>query len=343
MHVNTLIIGAGPGGLACAKSLAQQGHEVLVLERKQQIGQKVCAGGITYSGLVSRLPETLVERSFSRLYLKTTYQSCLIEENKPIIATISREKLGTAMAKQAKGFGAMIRTGINVRTINDHSVLVQNKENKQTETISFDHLVGADGSSSLVRRYLGLKSEKLGVGINYFVQGKTSKMEWHLNTKLFANGYAWIFPHAEQISIGAYAPKESMPPAKLKTALIQWATEQGYSLAQEKAKAEYINFDFQGWNFGKTFLTGDAAGLASGLTGEGIYPAIISGEQVAATILNPEHSSSIMDALIKRHKQHSQIVKISGKNGILNTVLSELMTLGLRSGIVRFSQMEMAT
>jgi geranylgeranyl reductase len=343
MHVKTLIIGAGPGGLACAKSLAQQGHEVLVLERKKQIGQKVCAGGITYSGLVSRLPETLVERSFSRQYLRTRLQSCFIKEKKPIIATINREKLGSAMADQAKEFGARIRTGINVRTVYDRSVVIQNKTNKQTETISYDCLVGADGSSSLVRRYLGLKSEKLGVGINYFVHGKATEMEWHLNTKLFSNGYAWIFPHADRISIGAYAPKESMHPARLKSSLIKWAQKQGYSLEQEQAKAEYINFDFQGWNFGNTFLAGDAAGLASGLTGEGIYPAIISGEQIAATILNPNHSSSIMDNLIKRHKQHSMIVKISSKNGILNTVLSELMTLGLRSGIVRFSQMEMAS
>jgi len=285
----------------------------------------------------------LVERSFNRQYVQTTYQSCFIEENKPVIATINREKLGAAMAAQAQELGAEIRTGMNVRTISEQSILVQDKNNKQTETITYDYLVGADGSSSLVRKYLGLKSNKLGVGINYFVQGEETKMEWHLNNKLFANGYAWIFPHKERISIGAYAPRESLTPARLKSSLIQWAAAQGYSLSQETAKAEYINFDFQGWNFGKTFLAGDAAGLASGLTGEGIYPAIVSGEQIAATILDPGHSSSIMDDLIKRHKQHSRIVKISGKNRILNTVLSELMTLGLRSGIVRFSQMEMAS
>jgi flavin-dependent dehydrogenase len=341
-HVNTVVVGAGPGGLACAKSLAQQGREVLVLERKHHLGQKVCAGGITFSGLISRLPETLVERSFCRQYVCTTYQSCFIEEKTPIIATVNREKLGIAMAKQATEVGAVIRTGVNVRAINDQSLLVQDRTSKETQTISFDYLVGADGSSSLVRRHLGLQSNKLGIGINYSIPGQETKMEWHLNNKLFANGYAWIFPHADTISVGAYAPRTSTTPSRLKNSLLQWAEKQGYSLSQERAKAEYINFDFQGWNFGKTFLVGDAAGLASGLTGEGIYPAIISGEQVAATILDHEHRSSIMDNLIKRHEQHSRIVQLSGKSGILNTLLSELMTLGLRSGIVRFSQMEMA-
>jgi len=342
MHVNTLIIGAGPGGLACAKALAQQGLDVLVLERKQQIGQKVCAGGITYNGLISRFPEALVERSFCRQYIRTSYQNCFIEEKNPIIATVNREKLGIAMAEQATEVGALIRTGVTVRAVYDQSVLAQDTTSKETQIITYDNLVGADGSSSLVRRHLGITSDKLGIGINYTLPGKETKMEWHLNNKLFANGYAWIFPHAETISVGAYAPKSSTTPSHLKNSLLQWAEQQGHSLTQERAKAEYINFDFQGWNFGKTFLVGDAAGLASGLTGEGIYPAIVSGEQVAATILNPDHNSNIMDNLIKRHKKHSRIVQLSGKNGMLNTLLSELVTLGLRSGIVCFSKLEMS-
>lgn len=342
MHINTLIIGAGPGGLACAKTLAEQGVDALVLERKADIGSKVCAGGITWSGLISRVPETLAEQSFCRQYVQTPLQSIYIEEKNPIIATVNRKKLGTMMATQAKDAGATIRTAVLVRKINAHSVVVHDRLSKQTETISFDYLVGADGSSSLVRRHLGLTSEKLGIGINYCIPGKAHKMEWHLNNKLFANGYAWIFPHAKTISIGAYAPKQSINSKRLKDSLLLWAEKQGYSLAQEQARAEFINFDFQGYHFGNTFLVGDAAGLASGLTGEGIYPAIISGEQIAKTILNKNHSSNVMDTLIKKHEKHSKAVQFTAKNGILNTILAELMTLSLRSGILKFEKLEMA-
>ena len=64
MHVHTLIVGAGPGGLACATVLAGNGKDVLVTERKKRIGPKVCAGGITWSGLISRVPANLAEKSF---------------------------------------------------------------------------------------------------------------------------------------------------------------------------------------------------------------------------------------------------------------------------------------
>ena len=60
ISTDILIIGAGPGGLACAKVLAEQGRKVLVLERRQEIGPKVCAGGITWDGLIRLVPEELI-------------------------------------------------------------------------------------------------------------------------------------------------------------------------------------------------------------------------------------------------------------------------------------------
>lgn len=342
MHINTLIIGAGPGGLACAKVLADHEIQTLVVDRKQTIGPKVCAGGITWSGLISRVPEDLAEKAFPKQYIKTPLQTICIKEKMPIIATVDRENLGQYMAKLALESGAELRTSVIVRTISKNSAVVQNKVTGEQETISFDNLVGADGSSSMVRRHLGLQSKRLGIGINYQIQGDVPKMEWHLNNHLFGNGYAWIFPHSKTLSIGAYADKNTMSPSKLKSNLIRWADKQGFDLQKETAKAEYINYDYQGWNFNKTFLVGDAAGLASGLTGEGIYPAIISGEEIAHTIINPTHSTVIMDRLIHNHDKHSRLVDISAKSGLLNSILAELVTLGLRSGMIKFSKLEMA-
>ncbi len=342
MHVHTLIIGAGPGGLACAKTLAEQGVETLVLERKKIIGPKVCAGGITWGGLIKRVPKHLAEKSFPEQHISTPWQKICIHEKVPIIATVDRKTLGQYMAEQALHAGAQIRTGAMVRQINDGTVLVQNKDDISRETISFDYLVGADGSSSLVRRFLGLTNKKLGIGINYQIHGDVKQMEWHLDNHLFANGYAWIFPHKETVSIGAYADKKAMKPGKLKANLHTWADRQGYNLKKHSAKAEYINYDFQGWNFGRTFLVGDAAGLASGLTGEGIYPAIISGEHVARTIISPEYIGKAMEKLIRNHGRHSQMVALTGKNSFLNSILAELVTLSLRSGMIKFNKLEMA-
>ncbi len=342
MHFHTVIVGAGPGGLACARILGEQGIQPLVIERKKEIGAKVCAGGITWGGLISRVPQDLAEKSFSIQHIITRFQKVCIEEPTPIIATVNRLKLGAHMAQEARAAGAEILTGWQVKRISGQTLLMEQKGSRKQQEITFDYLVGADGSNSLVRRHLGLASKRMGIGINYQINGDLQRMEWHLNSHFFKNGYGWIFPHGNTVSIGAYVPQNMMPALPLKTGLIAWAETLGFPLAKEQARADFINYDYQGWRFGRIFLIGDAAGLASGLTGEGIYPAIISGEETARAIIDPDHSTAVMEELIGKHRLHSRITDWTGSSSIFNTIAGELVTLGLRCGLIKFSKLEMA-
>ena len=346
MHFHTVIVGAGPGGLACARILAEHGIQPLVIERKRSIGAKICAGGITWGGLISRVPQALAEKSFPVQHIITRLQKVRIEEPTPIIATVNRVKLGNHMAQQALAAGAEIMTGWQVKGIQGQTLIVEQKEGRRQQEITFDHLVGADGSTSLVRRHLGLASNRMGIGINYQISGDLQRMEWHLNSHFFRNGYGWIFPHSDTVSIGAYIPKVArtvMPPAqRLKQDLIAWAATLGFPLENEQARAEYINYDYQSRRFGRIFLIGDAAGLASGLTGEGIYPAIISGEEAARTIINPAHPTQVMEGLIRKQRLHRRMADWTGASPVFNTIAGEVVTLGLRCGIIKFSKLEMA-
>jgi len=125
--------------------------------------------------------------------------------------------------------------------------------------------------------------------------------------------------------------------------LIAWAGLQGFSLEKEQARAEYINYDYQGWKFGRIFLIGDAAGLASGLTGEGIYPAIISGEETARVIIDRDHNPVVLEGMIDKHARHSRMADWTGSSSTFNFLAGEFVTLGLRCGFINFSKLEMAT
>ncbi len=341
MHFQTVIVGAGPGGLACARILGDHGIKTLIIERHETIGAKVCAGGITWGGLISRVPRDIVEKSFPVQHIITRLQKVRIEEPTPIIATVNRKKLGVHMAQQALTAGAEIMTGWQVKGISGHTLIIEQKESRRQQEITFDYLVGADGSHSLVRKHLGLASTRMGIGINYQISGDLQRMEWHLNGRFFGNGYGWIFPHADTVSVGAYVPQNVLSARQLKKGLIAWAGTLGFSLANEQAQADHINYDYQGWRFGRIFLIGDAAGLASGLTGEGIYPAIISGEETARTIIDPDHSTTIMEGLIRKHRLHSRMTDLTGSSPTFNSVIGEFVTLGLRCGLIKFSKLEM--
>lgn len=340
-HLSVVIIGAGPGGLACATLLAQNGVRVLVLERKQRVGPKPCGGGITWSGLVRRVPRSLIERAFRQQYIHTDWQRFIISQDSPIIATISREKMGQWMLHQAEAAGVQVRTGMRLRRIEAHRVVVTTIAG-ETLPFDFSYLVGADGSNSLVRRYLRLPSERIGIGIHYMVPGRFQNMEWHLNTSLFANGYAWIFPLQGAASVGVYTVRGACPPSVMVQRLNQWARQRNIDCRGLRPEAGLINFDYRGWRFGRFMLVGDAAGLASGLTGEGMYPAIVSGEAAARSILDPRYHSVDLNRIIAKQQKHRQVLDFSGTNSFYCRMTMEALGLGLRTGLIPPSMLEMA-
>ncbi len=340
MHYDVVIVGAGPGGLACATKLSQNGASTLVIERKPQIGPKVCAGGITWSGLLKTVPEQLIEKAFPCQHVWSRLQNICVSSETPIIATVDRKNLGRYMADAAKAAGVKIHTSTSLRHITDSGADLFHHPSGERSIVSFDYMIGADGSTSSVRRHLGIPTNKVGIGINYQLPCTGSKMEWHLNNRYFGNGYGWIFPHKESTSIGAYAPA-GIAALQLKKRLCHWSLGRGYDLSQHPCKAGYINYDYRGHHFDRTFLIGDAGGFASALTGEGIYPAIITGESVALKIIDPNSDLSDLDEVIRRQRKFAGMVSLTSKSGILSAILAEVGVFALRNNMINFTMLEM--
>lgn len=334
---HTVIIGAGPGGLACAATLASQGISVLVLEKKGKVGPKVCAGGITGAGLFRNLPDDLIERSFPIQHIFTPLQQVILTSDLPMVSTVDRGKLGSHMLAIATAAGATIRINAQVSRIETDRVIL-----RSGEAVGYRHLVGADGSVSTVRRYLGLPTTRVGVGVQYHIPASLPRMEWHLDAQRFGNGYAWIFPHRQRTSVGAYISHGGMRPHALQARCREWAASGGIDLGQARPEAALINYDYQGWRFGNIFLVGDAAGLASGLTGEGIFPAILSGKTVANTILNDHYADNGFARLLKNHQRHARLAAFTASNRTLCRLVMESLVLGLRTGLMDFNLLEMA-
>jgi geranylgeranyl reductase len=337
---DVVIVGGGPGGLRCSKLLAEAGASVLVLEKKSRTGDKVCAGGITWSGLIERIPQSLIERSFSSQYVTTRYQNIKISSDHPIIATINRLNLGSYMHEAALEAGADIINSATVTKIDNKSV--QYLRGSVEKKCHFDYLVGADGSFSRVRRFLGVPTTKIGPGLTYTCPCTHESMEWHFDSEKFGSGYTWIFPHSNSASVGAYCYDSSFKVSTLKKYLIDWAENKNIDLKEQKLRAERINSDYRGFRFGHFFLVGDAAGLASPLTGEGIFPAFVSGEAAAHTIIDPEYDAGDLKRLTRKHYQHELVTRVASRHTLFSLFLSELAVFLLRCRLISFDKFEMA-
>ncbi|MEN8256889.1 MAG: NAD(P)/FAD-dependent oxidoreductase [Thermodesulfobacteriota bacterium] len=335
-HFHTIIIGAGPAGLTCARILAARGKRVLVCEKNKIIGPKICAGGVTCSGLSQAIPSRLVERQFPIQNVSSSFQKTRLRAAEPMVSTVNRGDLGKWMTETAVEAGAEVGTETIVQKITSTEVIT----NKGV--YSFDFLVGADGSNSFVRRFLNLPTEKMGVGIQYHIPISMPDMVWHLDPQQFNTGYCWIFPQAQRTSVGAYCFRRDMSPKTLKRRLHSWLDSHEIKYHSIKPEAANINFDYRGWNFNNIFLAGDAAGLASGLTGEGILPAIISAEEIAATILDSGHQPIRLSRLIRNHNRHTRLLLLAGKNKFACQLIMESLILALKMKIIPFSALEMA-
>jgi flavin-dependent dehydrogenase len=54
---DVIIIGAGPAGIACAEALAGSSLSVLLVEKNETGGPKICAGGLTRMAFDFGIPE----------------------------------------------------------------------------------------------------------------------------------------------------------------------------------------------------------------------------------------------------------------------------------------------
>jgi flavin-dependent dehydrogenase len=333
---DVVIIGAGPAGLSCAKNLTQRKSEgakrlpsmrVLVLEKNPEIGPKVCAGGLTGEGLeYLKIPGRLLDYRFRKILVRTSQGKNEINLDSSFsLFTIDRKNLGQWQLKNL-GENVTVRTGARVTEIGKDCVTVNG-----SEKIRYKSLVGADGSSSFVRRHLALQSKGLGIAIQYIIPEVRKDVEIFFNARLFGTGYAWIFPHRGYVSVGAGCDPKMLPPEKLRKNFHIWLKQNGIDYSGGRFESHPISFDFQGYRFKNIFLAGDAAGLASGLTGEGIYHALVSGEEVAKVILDPKYKPKKLEKLIAEKKEESAIMKklnaVLKKRGPLPEIEQELLRL----------------
>ena len=284
--IEVLIVGAGPAGLRAAQVLADAGREVVVAEKRAEIGPKACAGGLTLKTIdVLRrlgLPDQLGLERVGQVAFDG--RCCVLHPERTLIRTVSRRELGGYQLRWARAAGADVRPGSPVTSLD----LAGRAASIGGQAVRWRHLIGADGADSGVRRALRVPSPREYFAAEYNVAGlRLEPLRVEVDPDL-AGGYFWVFPHCDYTSIGAVASKQMVRPSALRRYLDRRVEALGVQPGSAPFEAATIEVEFRGFHFpGDVHLAGDAAGVASSLTAEGIYAALLTGEEVARRILSP--------------------------------------------------------
>ncbi|MEM0466923.1 MAG: NAD(P)/FAD-dependent oxidoreductase [Candidatus Thermoplasmatota archaeon] len=137
----------------------------------------------------------------------------------------------------------------------------------------YDYVVGADGATSLIRRYLGLTG-KTRLFYQYIVRKKPDHgvLELHYDER-YRGDYLWVFPHGDDTKIGYPA---DTPPDK------NMFKKDDIMVRQARCIC-YGGIDR--YVVGNILLVGDAAGHTNPVTKGGIRPGMNAGRLAAVAIL----------------------------------------------------------
>jgi geranylgeranyl reductase len=223
----------------------------------------------------------------------------------PMIVTIDRKAWTRERLEQLRDLGVQVRLGERLIGF-DRSSITTNLGRYRLGI-----MVGADGASSRVRRRLGLRSglkmRALQVRVPNHLPGRDAfevrePTIW-FDTTFFGSGYAWAFPAPGELRLGCGASAELLRGGELKKAFAKWLSTIKVNTDGRRLEAGNIGCGYRGHRFGRIFLAGDAAGLASPVTGEGIGGALVSGEEVAREIVDPTYRSASIAALVSKHRR----------------------------------------
>lgn len=330
---DVIIVGAGPAGLRCAEILGKSSLSVLILEKGETFGDKVCAGGITRKDLaIIDIPESIIEHKVTKTAVISEKRNSLTNAPEPFVFTLKRKELGKWQKDQLTAANIEVRTRGRVTEVKPDYIVVND-----LEEIGYNYLVGADGYASIVRKYLKIPQEKHLIGIQYTVLDPDldPQLEIHLYSKYFKSWYAWVFPHENSFVVGCVCDPKMMSAKKLKDNFHAWLKEKDISIKDAIYHSAPISYDYRGYKFENVFLVGEAGGFASGLTGEGIYQSLVSGEVVAKTILDKDFVSEDMNAVIKYNSIQLKIMKFLYNSGVFRKYLYELIVILLNNPRVK--------
>ena len=301
---DVVIIGGGPAGLAAAIALRQKGIDSLVVEALEPPIDKCCGEGLMPDGLHSLKAlgvEIHQEEGYPFRGIRFANRTHCIDADFPNGTGIGvrRTHLHQRLIDRACEVGVRLIWGARATLPNQTEVLVNGVPTR------FRWLIGADGTTSRVRRRAGLAVEKaFSQRVAFRCHYKIAPWSEYVEVHWGATGQVYITPVAPDCvcvvfvtSSGSVDRKhflDGFPEVALKLAGASIVTKGRGDASVTRKLVRVANETVA--------LIGDAAGSADVITGEGLAQSFRQAVVLAASIENGE--------LSEYQKAHRRIARL---------------------------------
>jgi len=287
-----MVIGAGPAGSSAARTAAQMGLRVLLIDKKQHPGFPVRCAELVSQWVLRHTPFPLRSIIQSVETMIIHFPDGSSREMKCPGYMLDRSRFDKEWASSAVLAGAEISMGTKALRCSSQGVLIE--KGAQKEWVRSKVVIGADGVHSTVARLAAKPPVRQMVALQYeiILFEPQSHVDIYFHPD-YEGGYAWFFPkgNSANAGIGTIPSKTHLLPELLsgflnhlkksgKLPRIEIVSKTGGSIpCQPREQTAFENI----------LLVGDAAGHAHPITGAGILNAIIGGEiagRVSAEAVN---------------------------------------------------------
>lgn len=334
-----IIVGAGPAGSIAARSAAEKGISVLLLEKDRDVGYPVrCGEAVSKAGVAEFItPDNKwIASEISKFSLISPDESEVILEFKDTGYILERRIFDYELARDAARAGAEIqtRTYVNGLLFNNNRVAGVKYifEGTQRE-VNSSVVIAADGVESRVGRWAGLQThidfrqmESCSQVTLSSIQINSDTCYFYFGKDVAPEGYLWVFPKGKDsanigIGVSGMTGKKKSADQYLKRFIE--SKYPGKPFLTKIAGGVPCSPTLKKISAPGILITGDAARQVNPLSGGGIISGMIggriAGEVAAQSVLNknPEYLMCYdklwYDRLGKRHEIFNRI-----KDGIYN-------------------------
>jgi len=214
LNYDVVVVGAGPAGSMTARSAAENGVSVLLLEEHPQVGVPVhCAEGLSANGLrTSGLSPSsdVISREIKAVRIYAPNRKYLeISSSDRSGYIINRDVFDQRLAERAVESGAelMLETkAIRVIKEGERSIGVLAEQKGEALEIKAKVVVGADGCTSIVRKTSGLGQwyPDACACAQFRLAGlkleEPEVEEFYVGSNFAPGGYAWVFPKSREVA-----------------------------------------------------------------------------------------------------------------------------------------------
>lgn len=283
IKVDVVIVGAGPAGTTTARYAAEAGADVLVLERRAQVGVPVRCGEFMpsveemntmfpgYEGM-AELFEVTPDLVSLKLDTTRIYSPKMKRYDLPFSGyTTDRDRLDQYFASQAVKAGADIRTSQKVISVEQGSVRTDEL------TVRAKVIVGADGPMSVVAKAAGLpRSKDLCPAVTTQIKGDFEPVcEMYFGT-VAPGGYAWVIPKKGAANVGL-GVSSKFAKGTVVDYFDQFVKMKGLTAGKPDGKVVPMAMPTKRTVAGQIITVGDAAGQVMAVNGGGIPIARMAG------------------------------------------------------------------